>query len=132
MTMVKEHIKKITELLSGHEKVEYAFIFGSVLKRPLPGSDIDILVGAHLGPFAKMYLAMELELALGRKVDMVLTKDASCEVVLKALSSGSPVLIREKGSLKNDYFRNFYLYEDASALRKMKISRVRRRYGNGG
>lgn len=129
----EEYIKKITGVLSKSEKIDYAFIFGSIFKKLLPESDIDILIGAYfLESFEKIDLAMELELILKRKVDIVLTNDAPPELILKALSKGIPVLIRNKQNLEKDYFRNFYLYEDGDALRKLRISRIKRRYKYGG
>jgi len=130
--MIEEYIKKIKEVLLKHKKIDYAFLFGSVLKRTLPESDVDILLGAHLKPFEKIDLAMELELLLKRKVDIVLVNEAPCELVLKALAQGLPVLINNKQSLKRDYFKNVYLYEDRSTLRKLRISRIKKRYSYAG
>ena len=126
--MLEEYIKKIREVVSKSKKIDYAFLFGSVLKRPLPESDVDILLGAHLKPFEKIDLAVELELLLKRKVDIVLVNEAPCELVLKALSKGLPIMINDKVNLKSDYFRNFYLYEDRNILRELRIARIKRRY----
>ena len=130
--MIEEYIKKIRDVVSKSEKIDYAFLFGSVLKRTLPESDVDILLGAHLKPFEKIDLAMELELLLKRKVDIVLVNEAPCELVLKALAQGLPVLINNKQSLKRDYFKNVYLYEDRSTLRKLRISRIKKKYSYAG
>jgi len=130
--MIEEYIKKIRDVVSKSEKIDYAFLFGSVLKRTLPESDVDILLGAHLKPFEKIDLAMELELLLKRKVDIVLVNEAPCELVLKALAQGLPILINNKQRLKRDYFKNFYLYEDRSTLRKLRISRIKKRYSYAG
>jgi len=130
--MIEEYIKKIRDVVSKSEKIDYAFLFGSVLKRTLPESDVDILLGAHLKPFEKIDLAMELELLLKRKVDIVLVNEAPCELVLKALAQGLPILINNKQSLKRDYFKNVYLYEDRSTLRKLRISRIKKKYSYAG
>lgn len=129
---IKEYIEKIREALPGSKNIDYAFIFGSVLKRPLPESDVDILIGAHLEASEKIDIAMKLELTLKRKVDLVLVREASCELILRAFSRGIPVLINNKQSLKRDYFRNFYLYEDGSTLRELRISKIKKRYNYGG
>jgi predicted nucleotidyltransferase len=130
--MIEDYIKKTRDLLSKSKKIKYAFIFGSFLKRPLKNSDIDILLGADLNPFEQIDLAMELELILKRKIDLVQVKDASCELVLKAFSKGIPVLLNDKQSLKRDYFRNSCLYEDRTTLRKLRISRIKRKYSYAG
>ena len=130
--MLTEYIEKIKGILLKSKELDYAFIFGSVLKRALSKkSDIDILIGAHLNSFEKIDLAMELELALKRKVDVVLVKETSCELVLNAFSVGVPVLINNKQILKRDYFKNFYLYDDGTGLRKLRASRIKRRYNHG-
>lgn len=130
--MIEEYIKKTREVLSKSRKIEYAFIFGSFLKRPLKNSDVDILLGADLKPFEQIDLSMELELILKRKVDLVLVKEASCELVLKTFSKGIPVLLNDKQGLKRDYFRNSYLYEDRITLRKLRIERIKRKYSYAG
>ena len=121
VTMIKDHIGKIRKVLSGHKKVDYAFIFGSISKKPLPDSDVDILIGGYLERFEKIDLAMELELILKRKVDVVLASEAPCELVLTALAAGLPVLINNKQALKRDYFKNIYSYEDNRTLRELRI-----------
>ena len=127
--MKKEILQQTKEVLLRHPAIHYAFIFGSILNKPLKESDVDILLGASLSPSEKLDLAMELELLMGRKVDIVLVNDASCELVLNALSRGLPVFIREKNRLKKDYFRNSYLYDDNTTLRQLRISRIKRKYG---
>ena len=127
-----EYIEKIKDVLSEYKSIDYAFLFGSILEKALPESDVDILIGAYLEPSKKADLAMKLALALRRKVDVVLQKEAPCEVVLKAFSKGKPVLVNDKNRLKKDYLRNFYLYEDTNSLRRLRISRIKRRHGYGG
>jgi len=129
----KEYTKQINKSLSKHKKkIDYAFLFGSILNKPLNTSDVDLLLGANLNSFEKIDLAMELELILKRKVDVVLTKEASCELVLNAFSKGLAVMINDKQRLKTDYFRNIQLYDDRTILRNLRISRIKRKYGYAG
>ena len=130
---VKVYTNQINQSLSKYKKkIHYAFLFGSILKKPLPTSDIDLLLGANLNSFEKIDLAMELELILKRKIDVVLTKESSCELVLKAFSKGLPVMINDKKRLKTDYFKNIQLYDNKTTLRNLRISRVKRKYGYAG
>jgi predicted nucleotidyltransferase len=130
---IQEYTRQINQSLTKYkERIDYAFLFGSILKKPLNTSDVDILLGANLNSFEKIDLAMELELILKRKVDVVLAKEAPCELVLKAFSKGLPVMINDKQRLKNDYFKNIHLYEDRNTLRNLRISRIKRKYGYAG
>ncbi|MCG2711821.1 MAG: nucleotidyltransferase domain-containing protein [Candidatus Omnitrophica bacterium] len=99
MSIVK-YDKEIKDTLSGYKNIDYAFLFGSVLGKPLANSDVDILIGGSLDHSERINLAMELELALKRKVDVVLQNEASCEIILKAFSKGKAVLINDKERLK--------------------------------
>ena len=126
--MLQENIQKVKEIVARYTTIDYAFIFGSFLNKPLHESDVDILLGASLSVSEKLDLSMELELLLKRKVDIVLVKEASCELVLNAFSKGLPIVINNKKSLKRDYFRNSYLYDDTITLRQLRISRIKRRY----
>lgn len=118
-------------LLTKVRSVRYAFLFGSSLKRPLPGSDIDILIGGSLTPRERTHLSIELEGIFKRKVDIVAAGNAPSELVLKAFATGVPLFIRNKRILNQDYFRNFYACEDNGALRALRLARVKRRYRNG-
>lgn len=118
-------------LLTRVRSIRYAFLFGSSLKRPLPGSDIDILVGGSLTPRERTHLSIELEGIFKRKVDIVAAGNAPSELVLKAFATGVPLFIRNKRILNQDYFRNFYACEDNGALRALRLARVKRRYRNG-
>lgn len=118
-------------LLTKVRSIRYAFLFGSSLKRPLPGSDIDILVGGSLTPRERTHLSIELEGIFKRKVDIVDAGNAPSELVLKAFATGVPLFIRNKRILSQDYFRNFYAREDNGALRALRLARVKRRYRNG-
>ena len=126
------YAKEIKNTLPGYKNIAYAFLFGSILRTPLANSDVDILIGGRLDHSERTNLTMELELALKRKVDVVLQNEASCEIILKAFSKGKAVLINDKERLKKDYFRNFYLYDDTASLRQLRILRIKRRHSNGG
>lgn len=126
--MNKEYIKIISEILSEYKKIDYVFIFGSVLKKSLSDSDIDILVKADLSIAERIDLSPELGMALKKKAEVVFAKDVSCGIILNALSKGMPLLINNRGSLKSDYLKNFYIYEDTNQLRELRISRIKRRF----
>ena len=128
--MIQENIQKVKEILTRYTAIDYAFIFGSFLNKPLRESDVDILLGASLKDSEKLDLAMELELLLKRKIDIVLVKDAPCELVLNAFSKGLPVFIKDRMRLKRDYFRNSYLYDDTITLRQLRIARIKRKYSH--
>jgi len=98
-------IQKINEVLRQYSRIDYAFLFGSCLKHPMDDSDVDILVGASLEPSEKLDLAMQLELILKRKVDIVIAAEASCELILNAFSKGLPLIINDKLRLKKIIFR---------------------------
>ena len=125
---VKENIQKIQEILIRYTKIDYAFLFGSFLKHPLHDSDVDILLGTSGEASEQLDLAMELELVLKRKVDIVLAAEASCEIVLNALSKGFPLVINDKLSLKRDYFKNFHLFDDGTMLRKLRTARIKSKF----
>ena len=127
----KDQLNKIKEVCSKVQHLDYAFLFGSLTKRMRPESDIDILLNGKLPSFQRIDLAMELEFILKRKVDIVLVQEASCELVLTAFSKGIPLLIRNKKNLKQDYLKNFYLYDDSRNLRAMRTSRIKKRYAHG-
>ena len=74
--MIEENIQKVKDILARYTTIDYAFIFGSFLNKPLQESDVDILLGAPLNHSAKLDLTMELELLLKRKVDIVLVEEA--------------------------------------------------------
>ncbi len=118
-------------LLTRVRSIRYAFLFGSSLKKPLPGSDIDILIGGPLTPRERTHLSIELEGIFKRKVDIVAAGNAPSELVLKAFATGVPLFIRNKRILNQDYFRNLYACEDNDALRALRLARVKRRYRNG-
>jgi len=125
---MEEHIQKVKNVLRHYSKIAYAFLFGSYLNHPLEDSDVDILLGGSLDSSEKLDLAMELELILKRKVDIVMAAEASCELLLNALSKGLPLIINDKLSLKKDYFENFRLFDDRTMLRKLRTARIKSKY----
>jgi predicted nucleotidyltransferase len=124
----KEDIQKINEVLRQCSRIDYAFLFGSYLKHPMDDSDVDILLGASLEPSEKLDLAMQLECILKRKVDIVTTAEASCELILNALSQGLPLFINDKVRLKKDYFKNFRLFDERTSLRMLRMAKLKSKY----
>ena len=126
---LEQYIDEIRSILSQVDDIDYAFLFGSALRRLLPDSDVDILVGGELDFGQKDRLAMKLSLSLKRNVDIVLAKEASYELILKALSQGRPILVHKRKSLRDDYFRNYILYDANTSLRNIRMERIKRVYG---
>ena len=126
-----DYIKKAEKVLSRFDNIDYVFLFGSVLNHPGPESDVDILVGGDLDFSGRASLAMELGLELKKDVDIVLTKEARCELVLNALSRGIPILVYDEDIVKRDYFKSYRQQEQNVGLRKLRIERMKRRYGLG-
>ncbi len=126
---IERYIDEIKAVLAPVEGIGYAYLFGSALNRLLPDSDIDILLGGDLDFDEKTRLAMELSLQLKRNVDIVLAQEAPCELILKALSQGRPILVHNQKSLREDYFRNYFLYDANTSLRNIRQERIRRAYG---
>ncbi len=124
------YLKEIREVLSQAEGIHYAFLFGSALKRMLPESDVDILVGGDLEFKQQDILAMELALRLKRNVDLVPAKEASYELILRALAHGHPIFVSRKESLRQDYFRSYFLYDANTSLRNIRLERVKRGLGH--
>ena len=131
MIISKDDKNKIKDVLDQCRKVSYAFLFGSALKAMRPESDIDILVKADLTPQERSDLSVDLELILKRKVDIVLAQEAPCELVLKAFSAGVPLLVNNKENLKEDYLKNFYLYDEGTRPRELRRLRIKRMYSSG-
>ncbi len=109
----------------------YAILFGSALKHLLAHSDIDLLIGGDLDSSQKTDLSAALALELRRPIDIVSTKEARCDVALRAFSSGILVAIRDKGKVKEDYFNCRRLCDQLRVLKKVRLERVKRAYGNG-
>lgn len=120
-------LNKIKQTLEQYNGIDYAFIFGSAVKgKLLPSSDIDILIGGDLNFSTRVDIALKLETLLRRRTDIVLAKEAAPELVLTAFSQGKCVLKNSRERVKEDYFRNFYLYEDSAGLRRMRTARIKR------
>jgi predicted nucleotidyltransferase len=130
--MISEaEIEKIRSVVSSRREVAYVILFGSGLKRLLTHSDIDLMVGGELSPVEKADLLMELTVQLRRQIDLISVKEALCDVVLRAFSSGVPILVRDRERLKEDYFKNYCLYDQRDPLRRIRLERLKRVYGNG-
>jgi predicted nucleotidyltransferase len=126
---VNQYIDEIKTVLAPVEGLDYVYLFGSALNRLLPDSDIDILAGGDLDFGRKTRLSMDLSLRLKRNVDIVLAKESSHELILKALSRGRPILVHKRKSLREDYFRNYFLYDANTSLRNIRLERIKRIYG---
>ena len=129
--LTENEIEKIKSVLSGRGGVAYAILFGSALKHLLVHSDIDLLIGGDLDSSQKTDLSAALALELRRPIDIVSTREARCDVVLRAFSSGIPVAIRDKGKVKEDYFNCYRLCDQERLLKKVRLERLKRVYGNG-
>lgn len=124
-------IKRINDILGKYNSINYAFLFGSTLRKMHTASDIDILIGGKLSFTNRVNLASDLEILLKRKIDLIITQEASPILVLKALKEGRPVLIRNKDKLKDDYFNNFYKADDLFNLKRIKEEKIKREYCYG-
>ncbi len=119
--LTKNEIEKIRSVLSGRRGVAYAILFGSAVKHLLAHSDIDLLIGGDLDPSQKTYLTDALALELRRPIDIVLIKDARCDLALRAFSSGIPVAIRDKGKVKEDYLNCYRLCDQERLARNVRL-----------
>ena len=124
-------IELAKRIFKRNAKINYAFVFGSALKRLRKDSDIDFLIGGQLNFFERAKITAKLALGLKRNVDIVLTDQAPCELVIGALSHGLPVVINRKRRLKEDYFRNYYIFERNRRLRELRAERAKKRFGHG-
>jgi predicted nucleotidyltransferase len=129
--LTKTEIEKIKSVVSGRRGVAYAILFGSAVKHLLAHSDIDLLIGGDLDPGQKTDLSAALALELRRPIDIVLTKEARCDLVLRAFSSGIPLAIRDKEKVKEDYFHYYRLCDQEGLLKRIRLERLKRVYGNG-
>ncbi len=124
-------IGKIRSVVSSKRGVSYAILFGSALKGLLAHSDIDLMVEGELSPVEKADLLMELSIELKRQIDLISPKEALCEVVLRAFSNGIPILVRDRERVKKDYLENYRLCDQRDPLRRIRLERLKRVYGNG-
>ena len=124
-------VEKIRSMVSSRKGIAYAILFGSALKRLLAHSDIDLMVGGELSRTEKADLLMELAVELKRSIDIISPKEAQCNVVLRAFSSGIPILVRDTQRLKEDYLENYRLCDQRDLLRRIRLERLKRVYGNG-
>jgi predicted nucleotidyltransferase len=121
MTIPGETIEKIEQELGRAESIDYAFLFGSALRRLLPESDIDILIGGTIDFDGKMLLTVKLSTLLKRHVDLV----------IEAMSKGRLIFVKDRDSLKRDYLRNWRRLDDNTGLRRMRIERIKQQYVYG-
>jgi predicted nucleotidyltransferase len=112
----EEVIRKIDQVLSPVESIDYAFLFGSALTNLRVDSDIHILFGSYLDFDARMALAARLAMALKRAVDLVPAKTARSEIVLKAMSKGILVLVKNNDVLKHDYLTHLRRLDNGASL----------------
>jgi hypothetical protein len=89
------------------------------------------MVGGELSQAEKADLLMDLTIQLGRKIDLISPKEALCDVVLRAFSSGIPILVRDRERVKEDYFKNYRLCDQKDPLKRIRLERLKRVYGNG-
>jgi len=129
--LTKTEIEKIISVVSNRREVAYTILFGSALKHLLAHSDIDLLIGGDLDTGQKTDLSAALALELRRPIDIVLTKEAQCDLVLRAFSSGIPLAVRDKERVKEDYFNCYRLCDQERPLKRARIERLKRVYGNG-
>jgi len=129
--LTKTEIEKIESVIVSREEVVYAILFGSALKRLLSHSDIDLLIGGDLDVRQKTDLSATLSFELRRPIDIVLTKEARCDLVLRAFSSGIPLVVRDKRKVKEDYFNCYRLCDQERLMKRVRLERLKRVYGNG-
>jgi predicted nucleotidyltransferase len=127
----KVEIERIRSVVSSRRGVAYAILFGSALKRLFPHSDIDLMVQGELSAVERADLLMELAIQLGRQIDLISPKEAPCDVVLRAFSSGIPILVRDRERVKEDYLKNYRLCDQRDPLKRIRLERLKRVYGNG-
>ena len=131
MVLSHQDINKIKRTCFQYKRIDYAFLFGSALKRMRVESDIDILLNGKITPAQRIDLSLELEAIVKRKVDIISAQEVSCELALEAFSCGVLLFIRNKENLKKDYFKKFYLYDDTTNLRKIRVQRIKNKYARG-
>ena len=124
-------IEKIRSVLSKRRGLTYAILFGSATKHLRADSDIDLMIEGDLSAEEKGDLLMELTILLGRKVDLVFAKEAQCDVVLRAFSTGIPIVVNDRERLKRDYLKNYRLCDQKEPLKRIRLERLKRVYGNG-
>ena len=128
--LTKTEIEKIKYIVSSRRGVAYAILFGSARKHLLAHSDIDLLIGGDLDTGQKTDLSAALALELRRPIDIVLTKEARCDLVLRAFSSGIPLAVCDKRKVKEDYFNCYRFCDQERPLKRVRFERLKRVYGN--
>lgn len=125
------YIKQLKKIIDKYNSINYALLFGSSLKKRHPTSDVDILIGGKLQFKDMANLLSDLELLLKKRVDIIVSQEASPVLVLKAFKEGHPISIRAKDKLKEDYFNIFYKTDDLVNLKKIREERIKREYCYG-
>lgn len=125
------YIKQLKKITDKYNSINYAFLFGSTLKKTHSASDIDILIGGKLSFTDRTNLASDLEILFKKKIDIVITHELSPIFVLKIFKEGRPISIRAKNKLKEDYFNNFYKADDLVNLRRIREEKIKREYFYG-
>lgn len=123
--------KALRECLRDSPAIDYAIIFGSALGTMHPNSDVDILIGGKLDFTERTHLTAKLELLLKKEVDIVLADEAPVKLALNAISKGKHLFVRNRDNLVRDYYRLFYMADNATGLRRIREERVKRRYEIG-
>ncbi len=129
--LAEAEIDKIKSVIYNKSEIAYVYLFGSARHRLLSHSDIDLMIGGELSPDERADLSMRLSLELGRQIDLVFSGEARSEVLLRALSSGIPILVRDRERVKDDYFKNFHLNDQATPLKRIRLERLKKVYRNG-
>jgi predicted nucleotidyltransferase len=126
MRITQKHIQAIKTYFRGRSRLHYVIVFGSAIKNLRFDSDIDLLVGERLNFVQRTEVALCLEQEVGRKVDVICIDDAPCGLALEAFAHGSPVMVRDAGRLKRDYFMKYHEYENNAPLRRIRAEKIKR------
>jgi predicted nucleotidyltransferase len=93
-------LNALRRVIESEPRVAYAVLFGSAARGSTqPHSDIDIAVGlsdpAAFDMLATGDLAVRLEAAAGRPVDLVLLNDAPPALAYRVFRDGQPLCVRD-------------------------------------
>lgn len=128
---------ELKELLASETDVEFAYLFGSVVKgRARAGSDVDVAV--HLegdDPARRFDRQLELEArgerGLGRPVQVVVLNDAPLELRFNVLSHGLVLAARDDAARRRFYVDTGRRYYDMQPARDLFRRRQRERIREG-
>ena len=130
-TLSKKKICLIKEYLDSIEGIDYAFLFGSALTHMRNESDVDILIGGNIDFDLQCEIMAQVGLICERDVDIVLSNKTNPSVVIKAMSKGKLIIVKDERRLKEDYFKMLRLSEDAERILRIKSLRLKREYSCG-